>query len=758
MKPSIDFKNALNPEQLAAVEHGDGPLLVIAGAGSGKTRVITYRIAWLIHEKGVAPNAIVALTFTNKAAAEMRERLEELLARHPLETFVGTFHRFALRLLRTHAAKVGLPQDFAILDASDQLKIVKEALRAAYISEDNLRPQAVLGAISKAKNRLITPTVYERTADDFFSRQVAKVYVHYQANLRSKGAVDFDDMLLLSVELLRANERVRTRERERVRYLLVDEFQDTNQVQLALIHELIGDSGRLMVVGDEDQSIYRWRGAEIENILGFEKNFADAGTKKLERNYRSTQNILDASGAVVARNSLRRGKRLWTEAGAGEKILLFYGRDEQEEARFITNALVGVQNKVAANEMAVLLRTNAQTRAFEEEFMRRGLAYSLIAGVRFYERAEIKDLLAFLRLLRRPDDALSLSRVLNVPPRGIGRTTQEGLERLATQSGRGVWQTLQDERALDLTFPARAANALRDFRNLIAGLRQEAEILPLPALLHLVLERTKYLQMLKPTDPEDQARRENLDELLTAAKEFTETRTFGQDDDVLGAFLDHASLASDTDTLGGPGITVMTLHAAKGLEFEVVAIAGLEEGLLPHFNAARVAEDIEEERRLFYVGMTRAKSRLIISSCRRRRVAGNWQDQEPSRFLDELPSAYLKTESSASLYGATPSFSDSRSNTVNSFFGRAQLDNIEAVTPEVEEVRPEPPRFRQSTNFGIETSGGAIKRGSRVRHQKLGLGKVMTIEGSGDDARLEIFFEGVGRRKMVAKFANLEVL
>jgi DNA helicase-2/ATP-dependent DNA helicase PcrA len=830
-KTSIDFEKALNPEQLAAVTHGEEPLLVIAGAGSGKTRAITYRVAWLIQEHGVEPEAIAALTFTNKAAAEMRDRLEELLGVHPLPSFVGTFHRFALRLLRHSGNRVGLPRDFVILDSSDQHSLIKKAMKRAEMAEENLKPPALLHAISSAKNKLIGPIEYERQAADFWSRNVAKVYHHYQTLLREAGGVDFDDMIRLSWELLHKNEGVRRRSRERLRYLLVDEFQDTNFAQMALIRELLGERGHLTAVGDEDQGIYRWRGAELSNILAFERHFPGAATKKLERNYRSTQNILDAAGAVVARNQQRRGKNLWTDAGAGEKLVLYRARDEQDEARWLVTSLVGLERALGWRQMAILVRTNAQSRPLEEEFLRRQLPYTLVAGVRFYERAEVKDLIAYLRLVRRPDDPLSMARVLNVPTRGIGKSTQDGLEKLADRLGGSMWQALQDDRALELSFPVRAANALREFRALLRTLIEEAEQVALPTLLRLILDRTKFLQQYDAKDPEDKARLENIDELLTAAQEFTEANALGGDD-LLGGFLDHVSLVAETDGLGGPGVSIMTLHAAKGLEFGVVAIAGLEEGLLPHFNAKNADEDLEEERRLLYVGMTRAKERLLLTTCKRRRVAGTWQEQEASRFLDEIPGNYLRVEVSPELYGnyggssggygsgyggygggfggggyggglfdrddrapmhrresyattqrggwnsepaekpasrpaaapvEAPAPPASATTNVLSFFGKPASAVTAATTEPLpfaeasNPTLPEPLRVRNP----LEPKSGAadrMKRGARVRHQKLGIGRVLGIEGSGDNAKIEVFFEGVGTRKLVAKFAHLEVL
>jgi ATP-dependent DNA helicase UvrD/PcrA len=638
---SLDLRRELNPQQIEAVTHGDGPQLVLAGAGSGKTRVITYRIAWLVRERGVDPGAITAVTFTNKAAAEMRERVEDLLAVWPLATFVGTFHRWALVQLRRWGERVGLRRDFAILDTTDQLDLVKKALEREQLSETHFAPRAVLAAISGAKNRLLDPNAFESRAEDYFARKVALVYRRYQGLAAEAGGIDFDDMLSLAVRLLEREEDVREILRRRARHLLVDEYQDTNHAQLRMIELLAGPEPNLTAVGDEDQGIYRWRGAELENILRFERHFPGATVRKLERNYRSTQTILNASGALVAHNQGRRSKELWTDAGAGEPIALYKAGDEGEEARWLVDTLQSLRPKTKLADMAILVRTNAQTRAIEEELLRQEVAYTLVGGTRFYERAEIKDLVAYLRLLRNPHDPFSLGRIINQPPRGIGKATVEMLHAEAANLGQPVWDVLFLGELQN--FSARSAKALTAFRDLIVDLRRAAEELPLPALLDRLLEATAYADLYKPNDPEGEARLENIREFLSAAQEFTERQGFGSaDDDPLTAFLDHVSLVADLDTWDAErGVSVMTLHSAKGLEFEAVAVGGLEDGLLPHFNSQGTRDDLEEERRLLYVGMTRAKRRLFLSCCRRRRIAGRYQDRIESPFLGELPDRLL---------------------------------------------------------------------------------------------------------------------
>jgi len=733
--PALDFESLLNPDQRPAVTHGEGPQLVLAGAGSGKTRVITYRVAWLIHERGIDPAHIVAVTFTNKAAAEMRHRIEDLVGLEPLPSFVGTFHRYALRLLRRYGERVGLARDFVIFDSDDQLGLIKSALKDAGLSEAAFTPRAVLSAISSAKNRLLTPTLYEAQASGYFERQVAKIYPAYQGKLAQASGVDFDDMLKLSVELLGGHPEIRERVRHQTDYLLVDEFQDTNHAQLRMVLEIIGNTGNITAVGDEDQGIYRWRGADLDNVLAFEKSFPGAVVRKLERNYRSTQNILTASGEIVARNRKRRGKRLWTDSGDGAKIEIFHAGDEKDEARWVVRTLRGLQSRFKPADMGVLVRTNAQTRAIEEELLRVQMPYVLVGGVRFYQRAEIKDLIAYLRLLRRPWDNYSLLRILNRPARAIGKATQDLLVRTAEEVDTRLWDILVNDQMG--SFPARSANALRAFRDLIVDLRSQSEELPLPALLDRLIARSGYAeQFKKKKDDESQARLENIREFLSAAQDYTERHRDDEAADLLAGFLDHVALVSDLDGWEGDrGVSLMTLHSAKGLEFSAVVLPGLEDGLLPHFNAGEHADDIEEERRLLYVGMTRAKKRLFLSSCRRRRIAGYYQDRRASPFLDLIPEETSVTTDSPEILRPTTS-------SAYSFFRRG--GRSAAAAP-----RPAPERLG---------SRGGLGKGSRVCHATLGRGVVLDVEGDGDALKVVVFFDRNGKRKLVAKHANLEVL
>jgi DNA helicase-2/ATP-dependent DNA helicase PcrA len=773
---TLDLEKTLNSEQIAAVTHGEGPQLVLAGAGSGKTRVITYRIYWLVSERGVDPSHIAAMTFTNKAAGEMRERVEDLLGMHPLSTSVGTFHRYGLILLRRYGERVGLRRDFAILDTADQINLIKEALTTEGLSETAFSPRAVLHQISAAKNRLIEAPAYESAAQNFFEKKVASLYRRYQGLLQTASGVDFDDLISLSVKLLSTDADVRARVRARTQYLLVDEYQDTNHAQLRLVQELVGSDGNLTAVGDEDQGIYRWRGADLDNILEFEKTFPGAEIRKLERNYRSTQTILDVSGALIAHNIHRRGKRLWTDSGAGAKAELYRASDEGDEATYVVDKIRALRNRYKLGEMGILVRTNAQTRAIEDELLKREIPYSLVGGTRFYDRSEIKDLVAYLRVLRNPRDNFSLMRIVNQPPRGIGKSTLELLRDRAVQLGQPLWDVLYLD---DLgTLPQRSATALRKFRDLIVGLMEAARELPLPAVLDRLLEDTAFMDLFRKDDPDDIARIENIKEFLSAAQDFTESKSYnsGDDQDLLTSFLDHIALVTDLDALQEEkGVSLMTLHSAKGLEFKAVILPGLENGLLPHFNSQGGRDDIEEERRLLYVGMTRARELLYLTCCRRRRIAGRYQDQAESPFLQELPDSLVELKYSPNLY-AQDRYNE-RTQDIYSFFGqgrpsappagappRFQPPTASTTTPgrpPSSFSRPSPPppgRHIVPEPQEVVAPRRPLKRGSRVRHPTLGPGVVLEMEGQGEEARLTVFFEKSGKRKLVAKFANLEML
>ncbi|HVR28291.1 MAG TPA: UvrD-helicase domain-containing protein [Thermoanaerobaculia bacterium] len=727
----MDIARSLNEDQIAAVTHGEGPQLVLAGAGSGKTRVITYRIGWLVESRDVDPARVVAVTFTNKAAAEMRHRVEALLARSPLEGFVGTFHRFGLLMLRRYAEHAGLEPGFMVFDDADQIALVKRALEEEGMAEGAYPPRAMLARISDAKSKLLDPESYAASTSGFFEERLARVYRRYQHLLKRASAVDFDDLIGLPVRLLSGDHEVAARIKGRIRHLLVDEFQDTNHAQLRLVRELVGPAGNLTAVGDEDQGIYRWRGADLDNVLHFERSFPGAVVRKLERNYRSTQTILDAAGELVAHNRKRRGKRLWTDAGRGEPIELYRARDEMDEALWVVGRAADLaRTGTPWREIAILVRTNAQTRALEEELLRTRTPYVLIGGTRFYERAEVKDVVAYLRAIWDPRDELSMARIVNQPPRGIGKATQRLLEEEAERAGLPVWDLLALDR-LD-SLPGKSARALRSFRDLLVELHADLDRLPAFELLEKLLDRSGLLLLYDRPDAESEARRENLQEFLSAAQELLSRDPARRElpaRETLPDLLDHIALVADLDGWKVErGLAVLTLHSAKGLEFRAVFVTGLEGGVLPHYNAQDRPDDIEEERRLLYVGMTRARERLHLSACRRRRVAGRFQDQEPSPFLDEIPGLLVEGQG-----GPSHRYDHERTRGVAAFFGRREDRTCS------QEERP-------------------LAKGRRVRHPQLGEGVVLSVEGQGEAMKLTVFFERDGKRKLIAKYANLELV
>ncbi len=921
----------LNPEQRAAVEATEGPLLILAGAGSGKTRVITSRIAWLIQEKGVAPDSILAVTFTNKAAKEMGERVDRLLGHASLaKPLIATFHSLCVRLLRRdiEALKVGnegLTRSFAIYDENDQQGIVKQIMRRMGLDTKQLTPRTVLGRISWAKNHMVDPQEYYLASKDPNSERIAHIFKGYQAELRKNNALDFDDLLLEAVRLLKVSSEARERYQRRYRYLLVDEYQDTNRPQYELMKLLAGEQKNVCAVGDEDQSIYSWRGADIRNILEFEKDFPNARIVRLEQNYRSTQVILEAAGAVVANNLRRKGKRLWTDRQGGSLIGYYEAPDGENEALFIADRIQtflrqaesGDGENRAVGHCAVLYRTNSQSRLVEEALRRYNISYTMVGGFSFYERAEIKDMLGYLRLVRNPHDSMALQRVINTPARGIGKTTLETLERLALETGKSTWDALgaaisnhlistraliaiesfrqlildaqammvpdfagklsgdagQDENAdtgfeygaataeshdsdstsadsasadsavgfdfggnenqiplLDssnfspfktapkrpfLTMPKKAAETDSEEESQPTSEQEAAEkpafrspgdAATLPELIRFLIDRTGYIKALETEgSPEAFSRIENLKELANAAHD-AEVRG-----ETLAEFLDHAALASDTDQFDPDSrVTLMTLHAAKGLEFPLVFLAGLEEGLFPHSRTLQNPEELEEERRLCYVGMTRAMNTLVLTRAHYRRRYGNDAPEMsiPSRFLDEVPSQLIENLGGRSPSWATPAYGVSRRRTqgVGEFDGEQHYnyedESQEAYNPAAAGrksaaskpfvaswmVAKAPSSNQESSAKSAEAPGkpdsidniarffggkpGALKRpameipetrgaaglkkGQRVRHSKYGEGTVLMREGDGEDAKLTVMFNRHGMKKLIERFANLQ--
>ncbi|HXP46066.1 MAG TPA: UvrD-helicase domain-containing protein [Terriglobales bacterium] len=828
-----DLLNQLNPQQRLAVETIGGPLLILAGAGSGKTRVITFRIAHLIETVGVSPDAILAVTFTNKAAAEMAERVEKLaggsLLRQPL---ISTFHSFCVRVLRRdiEALKDGFRRDFVIYDEADQQSLVKSAMKRLGLDDKQMKPSAVLSRISWAKNHMRDPIEVYQSSPDPKSERVAHIYEIYRQELRKANALDFDDLLLETVRLLREAAEVRERYQHRFEYILVDEYQDTNRPQYELMRLLAGARHNLCVVGDEDQSIYSWRGADIRNILEFEQDFPEAKIVRLEQNYRSTENILQAASAVVANNVRRKGKTLWTSRQGGPKIGGYEAPDGENEALFVAD-MVNKYVQEALGEgrdarVAVLYRTNSQSRLFEEALRRYGIKYHVVGGFSFYERAEIKDMISYLKLLHNPDDSIALLRAINTPARGIGKTTVETIERIALETGLSVWAALGEAIQRQL-LPARALAAVRGFRELIgdaramlagtfvekisaeAGERINAELADddaenaedffgrlafdavpandqqpttndgfrsrggpatIPEVLKFLFDRTGYVRQLEEEGtPEALARIENLHELVNAAMD---SRERGE---TLGEFLDHAALVSEADDYDARAqITLMTLHAAKGLEFPVVFLVGLEEGLFPHSRTLLEPNDLEEERRLCYVGMTRAMDMLVLTRARYRRRYGTDMPEAsvPSRFLDEIPRELLEDlgsprpsryeerrdheyahETHEYDFDQRPRRNGPSGGRRSSYAGPTynSIDNIaeffasrgkKFARPKVE--LPEP------------TGKRGFRPGQKVRHPKYGEGIVFRREGEGEDAKITVKFPRFGEKKLVEKFAQLE--
>jgi DNA helicase II / ATP-dependent DNA helicase PcrA len=793
----------LNPQQRAAVEATDGPLLILAGAGSGKTRVITYRIAYLIEACGVAPQSILAMTFTNKAADQMKERVQGLLATGRdsgfgvrdsaakprsgsfpvapgapavegaalVPTFdskpeprtpnpeprqgsplISTFHSFCVRVLRRNIDRLGYTRDFSIYDEDDQQRVIKAGIRELGLTQMFTSARSVLSRISHAKNRgLSSQALYEQAADPL-TEKLASLYDLYQRALRQANALDFDDLLLKTVKLFETAADVCDGYNRRFHYILVDEYQDTNRVQYQLVRQLTRAYHNLCVVGDEDQSIYSWRGADIENILSFEKDYPETRIIRLEQNYRSTQLILDAATAVVSNNRARKGKTLWTKRGAGQRVGLYEAEDAEEEAEFVAGE---VERALAEPEklLAVLYRTNAQSRVLEEAMRRRGIPYRLVGGFGFYARAEIKDAIAYARLATNLRDSASLLRIVNTPARGIGATTVSALETLARERNLSLWETLDQELVQGSGLPPRALRSLASFHAIVSELASEYERLSISEFFESLLERTRYLEVLRQDGtPEAEDRTENLMELVNAAAEAEERG------ETLSEFLDHASLVSDADDYDERArLTLMTLHNAKGLEFSQVYLIGLEEGLLPHKLSGFEEAAIEEERRLCYVGMTRARDRLVVSWAESRRFFGyeSFEPTQPSRFLGEIPE-HLIEHLSPEPVAPKPRHT-----------WEDALNSVESVDRFLKQRGFTSPRRRQAAraarphdssglSFSPPAKKARWKLGTQVRHPRFGLGTVIDCEGEGADTKLTISFPGYGRKQMVEKYAPLE--
>lgn len=728
--PMNSLLTGLNKEQQQAVQHTEGPLLILAGAGSGKTKVLTVRVAYLLAQ-GVNPYEILAITFTNKAAKEMKSRVEGLVGDVANRIWLSTFHSFCAKFLRFEIDSfLGYNSNFTIYDTSDSQAVIKAALKALNLDDKYYPVGAMIAAISDAKNQLLFASDFRKQARDFYQQKVADVYEYYERELRKNNALDFDDLLLVAVKLLQSNAAVLDKYSHRFRYVMIDEYQDTNHAQYLLAKLLASHWKNIAVVGDADQSIYAWRGADIQNILDFEKDYPNCTSIKLEQNYRSTKIILDAANAVIDNNEGRPEKNLWTDKTEGAKIQHFTAQSEHEEAAFIGDTIAKKHDihDVPYGDMAILYRTNAQSRVLEEALIKRALPYTMVGGTKFYDRKEIKDVLAYLRVLYNPFDDLSLLRIINVPKRSIGATTVAKLQEYARANGTSLFMTLTQLHLID-SIKGKTKEKLEEFGILIFTLVSEMENRTVLDILESILDRTGYLaQLEESTDPQDQARAENIGELLSVAKDFQDTNPSGTVED----FLEQVALVNDVDSFEQEEakVTLMTLHAAKGLEFPIVFLCGLEEGLFPHSRTLMNPEEIEEERRLAYVGITRAEKELYISNATTRTVFGRTSSYLPSRFIDEIPEELV--------------------------------DGLRAKRKVPDDIKRHVPQHMSVTSRSVTkpiVRNEVIadwKVGDTAIHSKWGNGKVINVTGEGAGMKLTIEFPTQGVRVVMAKFAPVK--
>lgn len=723
----------LNDKQREAVLHTEGPLLVLAGAGSGKTRVLTYRIAHLIQDKNVSPWSILAITFTNKAAREMKERLEQLVGEEVNDVWVSTFHAACVRILRRDIERIGYDRSFVIFDTSDQQTVIKDCLKELNLNDKNFPPKSMLAEISNAKNELLDEQVFEKMyASDYRMSRVSSIYSLYQKKLRQNNALDFDDIIMLTIKVFNENPDVLEYYQRKFQYILIDEYQDTNTAQYILVSMLAQKHRNLCVVGDDDQSIYKFRGANIRNILDFEKEFDDAKCIKLEQNYRSTQHILDAANHVIANNTGRKGKNLWTQNKTGSKIKILSADNQHEEGLMIAQEieqLVAEENK-KYSDFAILYRMNAQSRVIEEMLLRQAIPYRVLGGLRFYDRKEIKDIISYLRVIQNPMDNISLKRIINEPKRGIGKKTIETAEGIAISRDTSIFPIIANADSIpDLS---RAAGKLIEFVEIINSLRAQKESCTVTELLNKVLDQTGYLKMLEEEDTvEAQTRIENIKELVSVAVEFERTTQ----QVTLEAFLENISLVSDIDNYDEEqdAVVLMTLHSAKGLEFPVVFLCAMEEGIFPSYRSSFEESELEEERRLCYVGITRAEERLYISHAFSRTLFGNTMYNRISRFVDEIPDEFID-EGIKEKEEKAPLIS-------NGFGTKPSIPKVNMFTAN---------RLKPNKDVSID-----YKVGDVVVHKKFGRGMIIGVQPIGNDAKLEIAFDSVGTKNLMAVFANL---
>lgn len=744
----MDVLEGLNPAQREAATHKDGPLLIMAGAGSGKTKVLTCRIAYLL-ENGAMPFQVLAITFTNKAAAEMRERVDRMIGQAAKDVWLSTFHSFCARFLRREIEAVeGYKKNFTIYDAGDANTLVKNCLRELNLDEKQYAPGAVLAAISNAKNALLGVREFERTADHFFMQKVAEVYRLYQKKLRGNNALDFDDLLMVTVTLLQENEEILRKYQARFKYILIDEYQDTNQAQYQLAKMLADKYRNLCVVGDADQSIYGWRGADIRNIMEFETDYPEARVIKLEQNYRSTKNILAAANAVIKHNFERKPKELWTENPTGEKITCYLASDERDEAQFIANTIMKQKTIFHSSygDIAVLYRTNSQSRVLEEGFMRAGIPYTMVGGLKFYDRKEIKDILAYLRVIYNPSDTVSLMRIINVPKRGLGDATIGKLNSYAGENGMTLFDVISNPELVP-GITARVKRPLELFAEFVFKMMAYQSNMSVMDLIERVMHESGYMAELEEEVQkkiEEQTRIENLKELLSVAKEFAASG----EADTLENFLNQVALVSDLDhtDLEDERVTMMTLHSAKGLEFPIAFMAGMEEGLFPHARTLMNEADIEEERRICYVGITRAQRKLYLTNAKMRTIFGKTVMYPQSRFLSEIPEEYLeRLIVRQNAYGFVQSGGLGGSYS-GAFRPSLSMRQQQAMKPEIATVQKDVIRPDLAVSW---------RAGDKAKHGKWGVGTVVSVKGSGEEVELQIAFPGQGVKALMQKYAPI---
>ncbi len=752
-----DLLSGLNKEQQEAVKKTEGPLLIMAGAGSGKTRVLTHRIAYLLGEKDVSPRNVLAITFTNKAAREMKERVADIVGPDANEMWISTFHSMCVRILRRDIDRIGIDRNFSILDTTDQLSVIKQVLKDLNLDPKKFDPRAMLGTISSAKNELKTAEDYNKTVGSYYDQQTGKVYEKYQKTLRKNQSLDFDDLIMQTLTLFDRVPEVLEYYQRRFQYIHVDEYQDTNHAQYQLVKLLADRFQNLCVVGDSDQSIYRWRGADIANILSFESDYPNAKVIMLEQNYRSTKSILNAANEVIQQNSGRKPKNLWTDNDDGENIQYYQAPTERDEALYVVNKTEEYirSGDYKYKDVAILYRTNAQSRTIEETFVKANVPYQIIGGTKFYDRKEIKDILAYLRLVSNPNDDISFSRIVNEPKRGIGKTSLENLQMYAAQNDLSMYEAVGEVEFVGLS--KKATNALKEFGSMVKNWHQQQDFLSATDLVEDVLKKTGYEEMLKNEKSlEAQSRLENINEFLSVAQDFEKNN----EDKSLIAFLTDLALIADIDKVDDDPfadnkVTLMTLHSAKGLEFPIVFLIGMEENVFPHSRSIMDEEEMEEERRLAYVGITRAEKQLFLTHAKMRTLFGKTNMNPISRFIDEIPADLIegRDESAGSSPFGGGGFSDPAPKGFNSMSGGG-LNGGMNQAPKAKQQ----PKRKATMNKKPSTGGESVSwaTGDKVSHKKWGEGTVVKVQGSGDSMELDIAFPApTGIKRVLAKFAPI---